>query len=681
MWSLSFLILLIVQVAGQSCQYGGKPGTCKAENLCGTGFTVSGLCPGAANIKCCIVYSCYDNAGQKGLCLNTNKCSGLNTANKCPGPSDVQCCTKQGTLPTPRPVYPTPRPVYPTRRPVYPTRRPTPRPTPRPVSPTNRPVSPTNRPVLPTPRPTPLFPTGPKIWTNTVQTQINNRGCSTAVVAGISKQLVDEVNCLRPGSFGSLNNLANIRLGDAAAKVPFAQTVLVAALRKAVAARGSTVTINSALRSIAQQLLLFKWQGTCGITIAASPGRSNHNGGGAIDINDNAGWNRFLTAQGFRWLGAGDPVHFDYLAAVDVRSLSVKAFQRLWNVNNPGDKIGEDGQYGAATESRLLKSPANGFPQGATCGSTPDNPKPQPTPKPPPQSCSVNGAAGVCQEKVTCAGTATAGYCRGLAPTIQCCTKTTPTPPPTSGGTGGTCSLRKQLASSFNIGDNGRDLIKHFEGYFATCYKDTEGIFTIGYGHACQFREPDGSGCLSGNNCAGTIDRATATQILNRDIASFVTCVRNAVRVPVNQNQFDALVAFSFNIGCGGFQDSTLLRKLNEGTLSGTDARYELSRWHSGCTEGLKRRRYAEGLLYTSCAGNGGFGCSEQGGCSKSLSYLSCGKTCQYCSACGRCSGSFDSSPTTREIRSINSALSVQRPLSVTAVAVALAAMFVGLLA
>lgn len=67
---------------------------------------------------------------------------------------------------------------------------------------------------------------------------------------------------------------------------------------------------------------------------------------------------------------SNDPVHFDHTASPDGRGQDVLAFQRLWNRNNPADHIAEDGDYGPQTEARLRKSPATGFPIGATCVSS-----------------------------------------------------------------------------------------------------------------------------------------------------------------------------------------------------------------------------------------------------------------------------------------------------------------------
>ena len=193
--------------------------------------------------------------------------------------------------------------------------------------------------------------------------------CATVSVKGLSVQLVEEVQCLRPNTFMKIDNTPGLALGVSV--FPYMQTSAAKALVAAQKARGVTMSINSAVRTLAQQYLLYRWYqtGRCNIGLAASPGTSNHEGAIAIDINDNAGWRASLQGKGFRWLGASDPVHYDFIGGgtVDLKGLSVKAFQRLWNRNNPNDKIAEDGAYGGATALRIAQSPANGFPKGADC--------------------------------------------------------------------------------------------------------------------------------------------------------------------------------------------------------------------------------------------------------------------------------------------------------------------------
>lgn len=203
--------------------------------------------------------------------------------------------------------------------------------------------------------------------------------CTTSVVRGLSTQLVDEIQCMRPGTFASLDGAPGFSLGGAV--FPWLQAPARDALLAAQKERGVTMTINSALRTLPQQYLLYRWyrSGRCGIALAASPGKSNHESGLAVDIDDNAAWRGAMRAHELEWLGASDPVHFDYEGEgrADVAGLSVLAFQRLWNRNHPEDTIDEDGSYGPATEERLAKAPVGGFAEGAACGSpTTDAPAP-----------------------------------------------------------------------------------------------------------------------------------------------------------------------------------------------------------------------------------------------------------------------------------------------------------------
>lgn len=194
--------------------------------------------------------------------------------------------------------------------------------------------------------------------------------CSTASVKGLALQIIDEANCLSPGAFAALPSRPNL----VAASHVFlfleqpARDRLVQALD---AHPSSTFVVNSMLRTLPQQYLLYDWSqdGACGIGLAAYPGASNHETGLALDIDDPYGWRGALEARGFRWFGSADEVHFDYVGtgATDHRGLDVRAFQRLWNRNHPSDRIAEDGDFGPSTESRLRTSPAGGFPVGAQC--------------------------------------------------------------------------------------------------------------------------------------------------------------------------------------------------------------------------------------------------------------------------------------------------------------------------
>ncbi len=203
----------------------------------------------------------------------------------------------------------------------------------------------------------------------TVQEAIN-AGCSTATVKGISQQIIDQAECFAPGSYAKMPAEPNLTLNGvefAYLQQP-ARDALVSALGSAP---GTPLTVNSMLRTLPQQYVLYNWylNGQCNIALAAKPGASNHETGLAIDVNQYTAWKSALTAHGFTWFGNADKVHFDYTGAgaVVYKGNDIRAFQQLWNKNNPGDVIGEDGVYGPQTGARLAKSPAGGFAIGPNC--------------------------------------------------------------------------------------------------------------------------------------------------------------------------------------------------------------------------------------------------------------------------------------------------------------------------
>jgi hypothetical protein len=189
-------------------------------------------------------------------------------------------------------------------------------------------------------------------------------------VKALSKQIIAEARCIDANSYVAIGAPGNLTLGSsvfAYLEKP-ARDKLVSALN---ANPGKSMTLNSALRTVAQQYMLYRWYqtGRCGISLAATPGNSNHETGLALDVSQYSTWKPILTSNGFKWLGSGDAVHFDYVGsgAVSHKGLDVKAFQRLWNRNHPDDKIDTDGSWGPQTEARMKKAPAGGFVTGAIC--------------------------------------------------------------------------------------------------------------------------------------------------------------------------------------------------------------------------------------------------------------------------------------------------------------------------
>ena len=139
------------------------------------------------------------------------------------------------------------------------------------------------------------------------------------------------------------------------------------------------------------------------------------------------------------------------------------------------------------------------------------------------------------------------------------------------------------------ISEQGLALIRQSEGFSAETYICPAGKTTIGYGHVVRPNErfPDG------------IDKEEAENILQQDVTETEQAVSRLATVELSQNQFDALVAFAYNIGVGAFEKSTLLRLLNDGDMAA--AAGEFGRWvYAGDKklDGLVRRRSLETALF-----------------------------------------------------------------------------------
>jgi len=138
----------------------------------------------------------------------------------------------------------------------------------------------------------------------------------------------------------------------------------------------------------------------------------------------------------------------------------------------------------------------------------------------------------------------------------------------------------------------GINLIKEFEGVRLKAYRCPADVWTIGVGHTSAAGPPVVKAGME-------ITNAQAMKILANDLVKFEDGVDSAVKVPLKQNQFDALVSFAFNVGLGALAKSTLLKKLNAGQYDAVPA--ELMKWtKAGGKElpGLVRRRRAEAALW-----------------------------------------------------------------------------------
>ena len=142
------------------------------------------------------------------------------------------------------------------------------------------------------------------------------------------------------------------------------------------------------------------------------------------------------------------------------------------------------------------------------------------------------------------------------------------------------------------VSNLGVDLICDFEGKRLVAYDDGVGIWTIGFGTTIY---PNGIRVKKGDTCT----EAQAKVYMQNDLKKFEHAVNDAVNIPLNQNQFDALVSLTYNIGAAAFSKSTLVKKLNAGDISGAADQFDV--WINAGgkrMQGLVNRRSKEKLLF-----------------------------------------------------------------------------------
>jgi lysozyme len=131
------------------------------------------------------------------------------------------------------------------------------------------------------------------------------------------------------------------------------------------------------------------------------------------------------------------------------------------------------------------------------------------------------------------------------------------------------------------------DMIKFFEGFESKAYLCPANVWTIGYGRTKNVKEGD------------TITEIQADRDLLEELEVFGEQVLNTVKVPLKQNQFDALTSWTYNLGVGNLQSSTLLKELNSKNYNA--AGQEMLRWNKAggkVLAGLTRRRESEAKLW-----------------------------------------------------------------------------------
>ena len=137
------------------------------------------------------------------------------------------------------------------------------------------------------------------------------------------------------------------------------------------------------------------------------------------------------------------------------------------------------------------------------------------------------------------------------------------------------------------VSENGIKLIKTFEGCRLKAYKCPAGIPTIGYGHTHNVNMND------------TITQEQAEAFLRHDLKIHGDNILKLVKVSLNQNQFDSLVSFEYNVGYGNFARSTMLKMINARKFK--DAANQFDKWiyaNKKILTGLVKRRKAEKELF-----------------------------------------------------------------------------------
>ena len=143
------------------------------------------------------------------------------------------------------------------------------------------------------------------------------------------------------------------------------------------------------------------------------------------------------------------------------------------------------------------------------------------------------------------------------------------------------------------VSSNCVNLVKKYEGFRSKPYKCPANVWTIGYGSTFY---------LNGEKVSmydSEISETFASELLEKVLNDFATKVDNIIKVSLNQNQFDALVSFTYNIGISAFTKSTLLTKLNHADFQG--ASNEFIRWNKAngkVLKGLTNRRLDEQKLF-----------------------------------------------------------------------------------
>lgn len=147
------------------------------------------------------------------------------------------------------------------------------------------------------------------------------------------------------------------------------------------------------------------------------------------------------------------------------------------------------------------------------------------------------------------------------------------------------------------INDAALALIESAEGFVDHWYPDPAHgwkVPTVCFGHTDSAGEPKYA-----SSKTRKFTKAEGREILRADLSSYAASVQSLVTVPINENQFGALVSFTFNLGAGNLKKSTLLKKLNAGDYEGAASQFRVWNRAAGkVLKGLTTRRENEAKLF-----------------------------------------------------------------------------------
>ncbi len=158
-------------------------------------------------------------------------------------------------------------------------------------------------------------------------------------------------------------------------------------------------------------------------------------------------------------------------------------------------------------------------------------------------------------------------------------------------------NIFKQQMKPQKLSKKGIDFLTDFEGFSSKPYLDVVGIPTIGYGFTYY---PTTNKKVKMTD--KSITKEEGKNLLSLMLKPYELAVQNNVTANINQNQFDALVSFAYNVGVGAFRSSTLLKRINANPKD-ADIKNQFLRWNKAggkVVRGLTRRREEEAKMYFS---------------------------------------------------------------------------------